>query len=67
MRFNAIFNDGTYLNIPADRMDVRDNAFIIVQKGDKTVAVVDICGIISAYMSEKSMKGAQNVHDNDAR
>lgn len=52
-RFVAIFNDGSYMNIPADRMETRDNAFILVWKEHEQVAVVDICGIISAHMSEK--------------
>lgn len=52
-RFVAIFNDGSYMNIAADRMETRDNAFILVWAGHEQVAVVDICGIISAHMSEK--------------
>lgn len=55
-RFVATFNDGSFLNIPADRMEVCDNSFILVWRENEQVAVVDVCGVISAHMSEKSLQ-----------
>lgn len=54
-RFVATFNDGSFLNIPADRMEVRENAFILVWLNAQLAAVIDIAGIVGAYMSEKSL------------
>lgn len=52
MRFVAQLNDGSYMNVPADRMDVEDN-FLRAWLGGHLIAIVDTSAVISAHLSEK--------------
>lgn len=45
-------NDGSHINIPADRME-RDGDYLIAFSGDKMVAFIDVSAVIVAHMSEK--------------
>ena len=52
MRFVAQLNDGSYMNVPADRMDVEDN-FLRAWMDGRLIAIVDTSAVISAHLSEK--------------
>lgn len=52
MRFNAVLNDGSYINVKADRMEEKDS-LIRAYNGDRLMAVVEITAVISAHMSER--------------
>ena len=54
-RFNAVMNDGSYINVPADRMELRDCS-IMAWNADQLMAVVEITAVISAHLSEKGNK-----------
>lgn len=45
-------NDGSHINIPADRME-RDGDYLIAFSGDKMVAFLDVSAVVVAHMSEK--------------
>lgn len=51
-RFIAILNDQSYVNVPATRMEMVDNA-IRVWNGDELVAFIDVSVILSAHISER--------------
>ena len=51
-RFIAQLNDMSYINIPADRMELNDD-MIRVWAGSNLVAMVDISCVISAHISER--------------
>ena len=44
--------DGTYINIPSDRIDLRDG-FVMAWNGDYLVAVVRADDVSVCYLSEK--------------
>lgn len=48
-RFVAQLNDGSYINVPADTMQILDNA-ILVRCGSELVAYVDLGAIVSAHI-----------------
>lgn len=52
-RFNAFLNDGSYINVAADRMVEQDHA-IRVYDGNELVAFVDTGAIVSAHLSERA-------------
>ena len=54
-RFVATLNDMSYINTPADRMEVRDN-MIWVWDGSQLVAMVDVSAVICAHVSERGDK-----------
>lgn len=51
-RFIAQLNDSSHINVPADRMEVKDNA-ILVFSGLDLVAWLDTGCVLTAHMSEK--------------
>ena len=51
-RFVVQLNDGGYMNVPADRMDVEDH-FLRAWMGGQLIAIVDTSAVISAHISEK--------------
>ena len=54
-RFVAQLNDGSYINVPADRMQARDSAFCVYD-GPELVAYVDMGAVVSAYISDREGK-----------
>ena len=53
MFFFAQLSDKSYINIPADRMEVNDN-MAYVYDGSQLVALVDVSMILSAHISRKN-------------
>lgn len=53
-KFVAQINDGGFVNIDADRMAF-DGEYIVVKRGDETVAVLDINVVLMAHISEKGV------------
>jgi hypothetical protein len=51
-RFIAIMNDGSFINVPATKMELEDNA-IIVRDGENLVAFLDVSVVLCAHISEK--------------
>ena len=51
MRFTATLNDGSFINIPATRMEVVDG-LLWVWDGDALVALVETTAIITAKLCE---------------
>ena len=51
MRFFVTLNDGSYINIPATRMEVVDG-LLWVWNGDALVALVETTAIITAKLCE---------------
>ena len=51
--FFAQLSDKSYINIPADRMEVNDN-MAYVYDGSQLVALVDVSMILSAHISRKN-------------
>ena len=51
MRFSATLNDGSFINIPASRMEVVDG-ILWVWNGDALVALVETTAIITAKLCE---------------
>lgn len=52
MRFVATLNDGSFVNVRADRMEAFDN-MLYVYSGEKLVALVEVTAVISAHLSER--------------
>ncbi len=52
MRCNVVLNDGSYINVAADHMDVNDS-MLYVWNRDKLQAVADISAVIEAHLSDK--------------
>jgi hypothetical protein len=52
-RFTAQLNDGSFVNVQADKMEVKDNA-IWVTDGQELVAYVDISCVLCAHVSERA-------------
>lgn len=51
-KFIAQLNDGGYINIQADKMQMSDSCIYVYSK-ENLVAVVDVSVILSAHISEK--------------
>ena len=51
-RFNAILNGDSYVNVAANRMEIKDN-MLYVWDGYNLVALLDLSVILSAHISEK--------------
>ena len=51
MRFSVTLNDGSFINIPATRMEVVDG-LLWVWNGDALVALVETTAIITAKLCE---------------
>jgi hypothetical protein len=51
-RFIAILNDGSFVNVPATRMEITDDA-IIAYDGDEIVAYADTGFTLTAYISDR--------------
>lgn len=58
-RFIVHLNDGEFLNVPADRMEIKEN-FVFAWKGEELVDMVDISAIISAHISTQAEKACCN-------
>lgn len=52
-RFVAQLNDGSFMNVPADRMEV-SGTDMFVYLGDSLVAYLDLSAVLSAHLSEKA-------------
>ena len=50
--FVASLNDGSFVNIKADKMEVIDN-MLYVKDGNNLVAIIDLSAIVAAYLSDK--------------
>lgn len=55
-RFLAQMNDGSYVNIPADRMELVENT-IRAYNGTELVAFIDVSCVLSAHVSERGAQG----------
>lgn len=51
-RITILLNGGEHVNIPADRMEMAENA-LLAWNGTELVAYVDIGAVICAHLSEK--------------
>lgn len=51
--FFAQLSDKSYINIPADRMEVTDN-MVYIYDGERLVAMIDVSMILSAHISRKN-------------
>lgn len=51
-RFCAQLNDGSYINVVADRMDLKEN-MLFVYDGPELVALADISVVLSARISDE--------------
>lgn len=52
-RFVAIMNDGSFINVPATKMEIEENA-IIVTDGESKVAYMDLSVVLCAHISERN-------------
>lgn len=52
MRFVATLNDGSFVNVRADRMEAFDN-MLYVYSGEQMVALVEVTAVICAHLSER--------------
>lgn len=52
-RFSAQFNDNSFINVPADRMEIQEN-MVHVYSGTELVALADISIILSARISDEN-------------
>lgn len=55
-RFIAQLNDGSFLNIPADTMQI-DGTSMTVYNGGKLVAYLDMSTVLCAHLSDKVVSG----------
>ena len=61
-RFVAIMNDGSFINLPATRMEMdKDSNAIIVFDGNELVAYMDTSAVITAHIGERKEQGDGNV------
>ncbi len=51
-RLVVLMNDGSHINIPADRMTV-DGTSLFVWNGSELTAYLDLDAVVAAYLSEK--------------
>ncbi len=51
-RFNAILNGDSYVNVPATRMEIKDD-MLYVWDGCALVALLDVSVVLSAHISER--------------
>lgn len=59
--FFAQLADKSYIHVPADRMEVRDNMAYIYD-GNRLVAMVDVSMILLAHISNaRKMEGSKNI------
>ena len=52
-KFVAHLNDGSYINLKADTMEVIDN-MLHVRDGNNLVAVIDLSAVVAAHISERA-------------
>lgn len=50
----ANLNDGSFINIPADKMTIEEN-LIIAKNGEDIAAVIDTAVVLVAYISDKGL------------
>lgn len=62
MRCNVMLNDGSYVNVAADHMEVKEN-MLYVWNGPQLQALADVSAIIEAHLSDK---GAQMIDKSKA-
>ena len=55
-RFVAIMNDGSFINVPATRMEKQEDA-ILVWEDNELVVWVDTCAVISAQIRKEKDYG----------
>ena len=51
-RFIAIMNDGSFINVPATRMEIKDDS-IMAYNGNEVVCYADIGFVLAAHMSDR--------------
>ena len=51
-RITILLNGGEHVNIPADRMELGENA-LVAWNGGELVAYVDTSAVVCAHLSEK--------------
>ena len=51
-RITILLNGGEHVNIPADRMELVENA-LVAWNGGELVAYVDTSAVVCAHLSEK--------------
>lgn len=51
-KFTAQLNDGSFINVPATKMEMADNA-LMVYNGSDLVAFVDTSAVLSAHISDR--------------
>ena len=51
-RFVVLLNDGSHMNVPADRMELKEN-FLFAWRGTELIAMVDISAVICAHVRER--------------
>lgn len=51
-RITIMLNGGEFINVPADRMEIREDA-ILAWSGGNLVAYADIGSVVCAHISEK--------------
>jgi hypothetical protein len=51
-RFIAVLNDGSFINVPATRMEIKDES-ILVYDGTEVVVYADVGFTLSAYISDR--------------
>ena len=54
-RFIAQLNDGSYINIAADKMELAENNLLVYAAG-KLVAYVDCSVVLTAHLNETSTR-----------
>ena len=54
-RFIALLNDGSFVNVPATRMEIVDDSIRVWDGGD-LVAYLDVGVVLSAHMSERKQE-----------
>ena len=61
-RFIAILNDGSFINVPATRMEIKDDS-IIAYDGDSPVVYADVGFTLTAHISERTEENARSKND----
>ena len=52
-RFTAQMSDGSFINIEATRMELKDNLICVYCKAE-LIAIVDVGAVLQAHISERS-------------
>lgn len=55
-RFVCTMNDGDYINVPADKMQIQNETMVCAYCNGALVAMVDIAAVVCARLSEPTDK-----------